>query len=205
MQQMLPLSPCCYLSPGWSKCWGHGCPGKASQSGANHSLSAVWRKGQTMKKLVLSVLAVAALATPTPAADLKVVTKAPPPPQPSPWDVAFGATLTSDYIFRGITQSNHRPSVWAYFEPRYIINKDLQLYVGVGGESISFPNRAAAEIDFSTPASSRLSVRSPSISAPGTTGIRVGSASTAAPPRFSAWTVWPTVICRSISTSSSVT
>ena len=63
-------------------------------------------------------------------------------------DVAFGATLTSDYIFRGITQSNHRPSVWAYFEPRYNINKDLQLYVGVGGESISFRNRAATEIDF---------------------------------------------------------
>ena len=35
-----------------------------------------------------------------------------------------------------------------YFEPRYNINKDLQLYIGVAGESISFPNRAAAEIDF---------------------------------------------------------
>ena len=101
-----------------------------------------------MKKLVLSVLAVAALATPALAADLQVVTKAPPPPPPSPWDVAFGAALTSDYIFRGITQSNHRPSVAAYFEPRYNVDKDLQLYAGIGGESISFPNRAAAEIDF---------------------------------------------------------
>ena len=35
----------------------------------------------------------------------------------------------------------------AYFEPRYNITKDIQLYVGVSGESISFPNRAAAEID----------------------------------------------------------
>jgi len=53
----------------------------------------------------------------------------------------------SDYIFRGVTQSNHQPSVAAYFEPRYNINKDLQLYVGTSGESISFSNRAAAEID----------------------------------------------------------
>ena len=53
----------------------------------------------------------------------------------------------SDYIFRGVTQSNHKPSVAAYFEPRYNVNKDLQLYVGLAGESISFPNRAAAEVD----------------------------------------------------------
>ena len=53
----------------------------------------------------------------------------------------------NDYIFRGITQSNHKPSVAAYFEPRYNINKDVQLYIGAAGESISFPNRAAAEID----------------------------------------------------------
>jgi hypothetical protein len=101
-----------------------------------------------MKKFVLSVVAAVALATPALAADLKMVTKAPPPPPPSPWDIAFGASLSSDYIFRGITQSNHKPSVAAYFEPRYNVNKDLQLYVGVAGESISFPNRAAAEVDF---------------------------------------------------------
>jgi Bacterial protein of unknown function (Gcw_chp) len=101
-----------------------------------------------MKKFVLSVVAAAALATPALAADLRVVTKAPPPPPPSPWDVAFGAALSSDYIFRGITQSNHRPSVNAYFEPRYNVTKDVQLYAGIAGSSISFPNRAAAEVDF---------------------------------------------------------
>jgi hypothetical protein len=53
----------------------------------------------------------------------------------------------SDYNFRGITQSNHRPSAAAGFEPRYNINPNLQAYVGVSGESIDFPNRAAAEID----------------------------------------------------------
>ena len=65
-----------------------------------------------------------------------------------PWDVAFGAVLTSDYNFRGITQSNHKPAVIAYWEPRYNPWKDMQLYAGIGGASISFPNRAAAEIDF---------------------------------------------------------
>src|SRR5205807_1817708 len=59
----------------------------------------------------------------------------------------FGGAVMNDYVFRGVTQSNHQPSVTAYFEPRYNINKDLQLYVGVSSESISFANRAAAEVD----------------------------------------------------------
>jgi len=101
-----------------------------------------------MKKMVLLALAAAALATPALAADLKAITKAPKAPDPGPWDVAFGAVFTSDYNFRGVTQSNHKPAVIAYFEPRYNVTKDLQLYVGTGGASISFPNRAAAEIDF---------------------------------------------------------
>ncbi len=102
-----------------------------------------------MKK-ILTIAAVLALgAGAAQAADLgKVYTKAPPPPVVvSPWDFAFGAGIASDYIFRGITQSNHKPSVSAYFEPRYNVNDSLQLYAGLGGASISFPNRAAAEID----------------------------------------------------------
>jgi hypothetical protein len=54
----------------------------------------------------------------------------------------------SNYVFRGITQSNgQKGSVAAYFEPRYNITKDVQIYAGVSAESISFTNRAAAEID----------------------------------------------------------
>ncbi|HKA08683.1 MAG TPA: TorF family putative porin [Gemmataceae bacterium] len=102
-----------------------------------------------MKKLVATALVAAAFsATPAFAADLKMATKAPPAPVvETPWDIAFGSALMSDYIFRGVTQSAHRGSVAAYFEPRYNFNKDLQAYVGVAGESIDFPNRAAAEID----------------------------------------------------------
>lgn|SRR5262245_2359309 len=95
---------------------------------------------------VVAAAAAAVLATPVGAADIKTRTTASPLP-PSAWNVAFGLALVSDYNFRGITQSNHKPSVWAYYEPRYNVTKVLQLYAGIAGESIVFPNRAAAEID----------------------------------------------------------
>jgi len=101
-----------------------------------------------MKKLTIAAVAAFALATGSAsAADL--VTKAKPivAPEPPAWDLAFGSAIASDYLFRGVTQSNHKPSVAVYFEPRYNINKDNQLYVGLGGASIDFPNRAAAEVD----------------------------------------------------------
>lgn len=104
--------------------------------------------GIEMKKVALLATALAMVTGSAFAADMPVkALKAPPPPAFDPWDVAFGGAIMSDYVFRGITQSNHKPSVTAYFEPRYNVTKDLQLYVGVSGESISFPNRAAAEID----------------------------------------------------------
>ena len=104
--------------------------------------------GIEMKKVALLATALAMVTGSAFAADMRVkALKAPPPPAFDPWDVAFGGAIMSDYVFRGITQSNHKPSVAAYFEPRYNLTKDLQLYVGVAGESISFPNRAAGEID----------------------------------------------------------
>jgi uncharacterized protein (TIGR02001 family) len=104
--------------------------------------------GMVMKKLVLAAAVLAMTAGSAFAADMPVkAVKAPPPAPFDPWDLAFGSAIMNDYVFRGITQSNHKPSVAAYFEPRYNINKDTQLYIGVSGESISFPNRAAAEID----------------------------------------------------------
>src|SRR5882757_1633844 len=104
--------------------------------------------GIVMKKLALLATALALVSGSALAADMPVkAVKAPPPAPFEPWDIAFGSAIMNDYIFRGITQSNHKPSVTAYFEPRYNVTKDLQLYVGVAGESISFTNRAAAEID----------------------------------------------------------
>ena len=99
-----------------------------------------------MKNVALATaLALGLSVAPGFAADLKAPA---PAPAVNPWDFAFGSALMSDYNFRGITQSNHKPSVAAYFEPRYNITDTLQAYVGVSGESIAFPNRAAAEMDF---------------------------------------------------------
>jgi uncharacterized protein (TIGR02001 family) len=104
--------------------------------------------GIVMKKIVLLATALAIVSGSALAADMAVkAVKAPPPVAFDPWDLAFGSAIMNDYVFRGVTQSNHKPSVAAYFEPRYNINKDTQLYIGVAGESISFANRAAAEVD----------------------------------------------------------
>src|SRR6201996_2948132 len=98
--------------------------------------------GIVMKKVVLLAMALAMVTGSAMAADMPLkAVKAPPPAAFDPWDVAFGGAIMSDYIFRGITQSNHQPSVTAYFEPRYNVNKDLQLYVGTSAESISFSTR----------------------------------------------------------------
>src|SRR3954471_8897382 len=104
--------------------------------------------GIVMKKLVLLATALAMVSGSALAADMAVkAVKAPVPAPFEPWDIAFGAGIMSDYLFRGITQSNHKPSVAAYFEPRYNVTKDVQLYVGSSFDSISFPTRAAAEVE----------------------------------------------------------
>ncbi|HLL28934.1 MAG TPA: LPS assembly protein LptD [Xanthobacteraceae bacterium] len=82
------------------------------------------------------------------AADMPV--KAAPAPATPDWDIAFGGAIMSDYIFRGITQSNHGATGTAYFEPHY---KDF--YIGVAGTGIDWPsvcgtfclNNPSAEID----------------------------------------------------------
>ena len=94
---------------------------------------------------------VAGLAAASSAMAADMATKAPPAPAappPSPWDVAITAALMTDYNFRGITQSAHNPSTQAGFELRYTQSPMWQYYAGISGESIDFPNHAAAEIDY---------------------------------------------------------
>ena len=108
----------------------------------------IWQSGGGFMKKIVLVAALLAMTGSAFAADMPLkALKAPAPAPFDPWDIAFGGAVMNDYIFRGVTQSNHNPSVAAYFEPRYNVNKDLQLYIGTSGESISFANRAAAEID----------------------------------------------------------
>jgi uncharacterized protein (TIGR02001 family) len=101
-----------------------------------------------MKKVILPAIAALAIsASGALGADLgKMVTKAPPPP-PSPWDIAFGGVIASDYNFRGISQSNRGPSGGAYFEPRYNVSKDLQFYAGIAAYSVDLATKPTAEVD----------------------------------------------------------
>src|ERR1700730_5544493 len=100
-----------------------------------------------MKKLTIAAIAAFALATGSASpADLATKPKPIAARAPPAWDLASGSAIASDYLFRGVTQSPHKPSVAVYFEPRYNINKDNQLYLGLGGASIDFPNRAAGEV-----------------------------------------------------------
>lgn len=78
-----------------------------------------------------------------------IVTKAPKKaPEPtSCFDVAFGGGLQSDYNFRGISQSDKGPGVFAYVEPRCNVTKDIQLYVGMWGWSTKLPTAPTGEFD----------------------------------------------------------
>src|SRR3954449_2774491 len=61
----------------------------------------------------------------------------------SMFDVAFGAAATTDYISRGITQTEHNPAVQGYFE----IDPGI-LYAGVWASNVKFGD-VGAEIDLS--------------------------------------------------------
>jgi len=104
-----------------------------------------------MKKVVLSVVAALAMTATAPAfaADMPVkATPAAPAAAPSPWDVLFGAAFTSDYVLRGISQTNRKPAPQGYFEVDYTATDWLKLYAGVWGSSLAEYN-AEAEIDLS--------------------------------------------------------
>ena len=109
-----------------------------------------------MKKVVLSVvaaLAVGASASPALAGDAAVkAPKAAPPPYML--DVAVGGSITTDYLFRGISQSDKGPSGGAYFEPD-LTTPIGTFYAGIAAWAISWPSAFPygftdpdAEVDF---------------------------------------------------------
>jgi uncharacterized protein (TIGR02001 family) len=59
------------------------------------------------------------------------------------FDVAFGATLTTDYISNGITQSDHGPAIQGYIEPSYGI-----FYGGAWVSTVKFDGEAGDEVHF---------------------------------------------------------
>ena len=84
-----------------------------------------------MKKISLAAAVLALSAGSAFAGDLPSMKSAPIAPIViNPWDFNVGATLTSDYLFRGITQSNHQPSVWGRAEVRYNVELVLAALCG---------------------------------------------------------------------------
>jgi uncharacterized protein (TIGR02001 family) len=102
-----------------------------------------------MNKLMLSVVAALAVsAVPAFAADMPVKAMKAPMAAPSPWDIAFGVDFTTDYVLRGVSQTNRRPAEQGYFEVDYTATDWLKLYAGLWGSSLATYN-AEAEIDIS--------------------------------------------------------
>lgn len=104
-----------------------------------------------MSMKIASLAGAALLATsPAFAADL-LSKKAPEAPVVvSPWDYSVGGGITSNYLFRGISQSNNQPSGNVNAELRFNVNDTWQLYAGSAVSSIKLTNQATsptAEID----------------------------------------------------------
>ncbi len=94
-----------------------------------------------MKKILVGVMTAVLSSSAAFAADLGAPAPAPVAPVVGPWDFALGAGATTNYLFRGISQSNNRPSVNASFELRYNVNSVWQLYAGAAGASIKLTNQ----------------------------------------------------------------
>ena len=127
----------------------------------------------------------AAIADGMPSLKDKPVAAAPTPD----WDIAFGGSLASNYMFRGISQSANWPSGAAYAEYRYNIQPTLQLYSGSRSKASTI-RTAPPPKRTSTSASVPPSISSPSISAAGTTGIPAGALSMASMVRRAAPTAF---------------
>lgn len=91
--------------------------------------------------LATSVTLAVTLAAPALAADEGVAEEA---ATESMFDVAFGASVTSDYISRGITQTNHNPAVQGYVELDYGI-----AYASAWASNVDFAGAKDTEIDLS--------------------------------------------------------
>jgi uncharacterized protein (TIGR02001 family) len=59
------------------------------------------------------------------------------------FDVAFGAAVTSDYISRGITQTDHHAAAQAYIEPSIGI-----FYAGIWASNVAFGGVGDVEVDY---------------------------------------------------------
>ncbi len=88
-----------------------------------------------LRTALLSSVAMLGATAAAKAADFYVPPVVVPPPAPTPWfDKTFGATITSDYVARGFSQTNGGPAVQAFFE----ISTGI-FYAGVWASNVYYP------------------------------------------------------------------
>ena len=64
------------------------------------------------------------------------------------FDIAFGVSLTTDYVSRGITNSNSHPAVQGYIEPSIELPKIGTAYINVWSSNVDYGEGfKGAEID----------------------------------------------------------
>lgn len=107
--------------------------------------------GQKITGAFAGVVAALALSGAAQAADIPPPS-APPAPAPvsegvSGWSLSFGTVFTTDYNFRGISQSARKPAVQGFAELAYTINPNFSIYASVFGSSLKLPSGAAMELD----------------------------------------------------------
>ena len=97
------------------------------------------------KSLVLAGVITALVTGSAVASDLPNKKKAPPAPvvEVSPFDFAFGASVKSNYLSRGISNSAMKPAAAGYFEGRY----NEIFYANVAFNTIDLPTKPAGEVD----------------------------------------------------------
>jgi uncharacterized protein (TIGR02001 family) len=100
----------------------------------------------------MSVTSVALLSMSASAGEQELAPTAPGPPPPAAisgmFDVAFGVALTTDYVSRGITNSNSEPAIQGYIEPSVELPTIGTVYVNVWSSNVDFGEGfQGAEID----------------------------------------------------------
>ena len=97
------------------------------------------------KSLVLAGVITALVAGSAVASDLPNKKKAPPAPvvEVSPFVFAFGASVKSNFVSRGISNSAMKPAAAGYFEGRY----NEIFYANVAYNTVDLPTKPAGEVD----------------------------------------------------------
>ena len=104
---------------------------------------------RAFKAWTIGGLAVLGWSAAAGAADVGVRRELPPEAVPAPAsvgaDMLFGVRVQSDYIFRGISQSNGNPSPQSYFELQFL---DNLLYAGLAVYRVDLATRPTMEQDW---------------------------------------------------------